>query len=120
MPCRSRKRFTEPVALPSTASVDFSPSGLAAFRVRPPETASTYSRSVLGAGGNLATGGAREQSSRETTAATSAKSRRRLASGTPGRRSLQTKTQRAGGLVGEDRRAVRLHDPHRAQAAKIR
>jgi hypothetical protein len=31
------------VALSSTASIDFSPSGLAAFRVRPLEAASTYS-----------------------------------------------------------------------------
>jgi len=49
------KRFTEPVALSSTASIDLSPSGLAAFRVQPLETTSTYSRSVLGARGNLAT-----------------------------------------------------------------
>jgi hypothetical protein len=36
------------VALLSTASTDFSPSGLAAFCVRPSEAASIYSRSVLG------------------------------------------------------------------------
>ena len=43
------------MALSSTASIDFPPSGLAAFRVQPPETTSTYSRSVLGARRNLAT-----------------------------------------------------------------
>jgi hypothetical protein len=50
---RARKGFTEPVALSSTASTDLSPSGLAAFRVQPSETASTYSRSVLGASSKL-------------------------------------------------------------------
>ena len=69
-----RKRFTEPVALSSTASIDFSPSGLAAFRVQPLETTSTYSRSVLGACGNLAIAAVREQARRARTAATSAKS----------------------------------------------
>jgi hypothetical protein len=47
------ERFTEPVALSSTTSIDFPPSGLAAFRVQPLETTSTYSRSVLGARANL-------------------------------------------------------------------
>jgi hypothetical protein len=41
--------FTEPVALPSTASTDLPSAGLAAFSVQPIEAASTYSRSVLGA-----------------------------------------------------------------------
>src|SRR5262249_8006599 len=66
--CRSRagrKRFTEPVALSSTASIDFPPSGLAAFRVQPLETTSTYSRSVLGAGANLAIPGAVRQNRRD-------------------------------------------------------
>jgi hypothetical protein len=47
------KGFTEPVALLSTASTDFPPSGLAAFCVQPSEAVSTYSRSVLGAGSRL-------------------------------------------------------------------
>ena len=50
------------MALSSTASIDLSPSGLAAFRVQPLETTSTYSRSVLGAAGNLATAAAPQQS----------------------------------------------------------
>jgi hypothetical protein len=61
--CSSRKGFTEPVALSSTASIDLSPSGLAAFRVQPLETTSTYSRSVLGARGNLAIAGLPQQTS---------------------------------------------------------
>ena len=51
------------MALSSTASVDLPPSGLAAFRVQPLETTSTYSRSVLGAQRNLATTDERQQGS---------------------------------------------------------
>jgi DNA-binding transcriptional MerR regulator len=68
------RRFTEPVALSSTASTDLSPSGLAAFRVQPLETISTYSRSVLGAAGNLAAASPRQEGPLDRTAATSAKS----------------------------------------------
>jgi hypothetical protein len=56
------RRFTEPVALLSAASTDLPPSGLAAFRVQPLETTSTYSRSVLGARGNLALAAPQQQS----------------------------------------------------------
>src|SRR5262249_27690554 len=50
-----------------------SPSGLAAFRVQPLETTSTYSRSVLGAIGNLAIPDPWRQGSHAATAATSGK-----------------------------------------------
>jgi hypothetical protein len=63
------------VALSSTACIDLPPSGLAAFRVQPLETTSTYSRSVLGAQRNLATTDARQQHLVERTAATSGKKR---------------------------------------------
>jgi hypothetical protein len=63
------------VALLSTASIDFPPSGLAAFRVQPVETTSTYSRSVLGAGRNLAIRTTRQQGPVARTAATSGKPR---------------------------------------------
>ena len=49
------KRFTEPVSLSSTVSADFPPRSCD-LRVRPSVTASTYSRPVLGARGNLGTG----------------------------------------------------------------
>ena len=70
---RPGKGFTEPVALSSTASIDVPPSGLAAFRVQPLETTSTYSRSVLGARGNLAISAMEQQSPVATTAARSGK-----------------------------------------------
>ena len=47
------KRYAEPVALSSTAHVDFPISGLAAFLVRSSRAVSTYLRSVLDARGNL-------------------------------------------------------------------
>src|SRR5262245_16501524 len=68
------KRFTEPVALSSTASIDLPPSGLAAFRVQPLETTSTYSRSVLGAHGNLANRRRTRRTPADASVATSGKS----------------------------------------------
>ena len=47
------KRYAEPVALSSTAHVDFPISGLAAFLVRSSRAVSTYLRSVLDARSNL-------------------------------------------------------------------
>ena len=47
------KRYAEPVALSSTAHVDFPISGLAAFLVRSSRAVSTYLRSVLDAVRNL-------------------------------------------------------------------
>jgi hypothetical protein len=51
--CVGPKRYAEPVALSSTAHVDFPISGLAAFLVRSSRAVSTYLRSVLDARGNL-------------------------------------------------------------------
>jgi hypothetical protein len=88
---RVRKRFTEPVALSSIASIDLSPSGLAAFRVQPLETTSTYSRSVLGAHRNLAISAGQRQRSRARKAATSAKSSTTSAS--PERQVIQNRVE---------------------------